>query len=114
MKNLKKIVVATVIAASGLVLLPARAHAAEDEAPAQHGFVHGEDFYAFRMEHYRDLIMRMSPDDRSKLMAMQDKVLQMEMDKQSAVMKMDMEITKMKRDMEFFVLRSAVPTQSGR
>jgi TolA-binding protein len=86
--------------------------AAEME-PGQTGFVHGSDFYEWRMDQYADHIARMSADDRAKLKAMQDKLMQMEMDRDMSNMKMDMDIHKMQRDIQMFIF-SAVPTQDPR
>lgn len=72
--------------------------------PTQHGFTHGPDFYAWRMQNYQTQIMHMSPDNRMKLMAMQDKLMQMEMDHASMTMKMEMETAKMRREIEMFIL----------
>jgi TolA-binding protein len=81
--------------------------------PSQMGFVHGSDFYEWRMDQYADHVARMSADDRSKLKAMQDKLMQMEMDRDMSNMKMDMDIRKMQRDIQMFIF-SAVPTQDPR
>jgi len=107
MKNVKRLIVAGLIATAGVAALSTSAFAADE--PQQHGFARGPEFSEWRMEQYRDMIARMTPEDRMKLMAMQDKVMQMEMEQKSMMMKMEMDIMKAKRDMEFFVLRSAAP-----
>lgn len=107
MKSLKLLMAAGLMALAGAAAISSSAFAADE--PQQRGFAHGPEFSEWRMDQYRDMVMRMSPEDRSKLMAMQDKIMQMEWDQKTAMMKMDMDIAKAKRDMEFFVIRSAAP-----
>jgi hypothetical protein len=112
MQTLKNLVAVGLIAAAGASILPSLAFAAGDEPP-QRGFVHGSDYGAFQMEQFHDYIARMSPENRSKLMAMQDKLMQMEMDHKMMDMKMDMEMAKAKRDLDMFIF-SAFPSQDVR
>ncbi len=105
MNKLKQLIVAGLVAASALSALPAMAA----ESAEQQGFAHGPSYYAMQMEAYKADIARMTPEDRTKLVAMQDKLMQMEMDGATVKMKMDMEMAKMKRDIDMFVL-----THSGR
>jgi hypothetical protein len=103
MKNLQKLVLAGVIATTTGFVMAAPIYAQETEPP-QIGFAHGADYYAWQMEQYSRHIARMSPEDRVKLAAMQDKLMLMEMDQQSAVMKMDMDIAKARHQVEMFIL----------
>jgi len=83
-----------------------RRPSAADEPLAQRGSGFAPDFYSRELDQYRDYIARMTPENRAKLMAMQDKLMQMEMDHKSAMMKMEMEMAKARRDMEFFIPNS--------
>jgi hypothetical protein len=112
MQTLKKLIAAVLIATAGGTVLATSAFAAGDE-PSQRGFVHGTDYSAFQMDQYHTYIAHMSPENRSKLMAMQDKLMQMEMDHKMMDMKMDMEMAKAKRDIEMFII-SAFPSQDAR
>jgi hypothetical protein len=115
MKTLKQLLITGLIAIAGVIAVPTFALAASDE-PAQHGYVHGADYSMFQMDRYHEDIAHMSPEDRSKLMAMQDKLMQMEMDHASSQMKMDMEMAKAKRDMQMFIYsvrRTAERGQAG-
>jgi len=100
MKLLKQILVAGLMATAGFAALPALA--AEGE-PTQHGFVHGADYAMYQMEQYHSEIEHMSQDDRSKLMAMQDRLMQMQMDHAAAKLKMEMEVAKSRRDIQMFI-----------
>jgi len=102
MQTIKQLVLAVLITTAGVTAIPTLALAAAGE-PQQQGFAHGADYATFQMDRYRDEIARMSPEDRTKLMAMQDKLMQMEMDQASAHMKMEMEMAKVKRDMQMFI-----------
>jgi len=102
MQTFKQFVLTALIATAGVTALPTLAAAAVNE-PQQQGFAHGADYATFQMDRYHDEIAHMSTEDRSKLMAMQDKLMQMEMDQASAHMKMEMEIAKAKRDMQMFI-----------
>src|SRR5271156_2772526 len=102
MYSLKQLLAASLIAGAGFAAIASPAFAADNE-PAQRGFAHGSDYATYQMEQYHSEIARMSPDERSKLMAMQDKLMQMEMDSATAKLKMDMEISKAKRDIEMYV-----------
>jgi hypothetical protein len=86
-----------------------QAAAAEGEVHRQTSFA--PDFYNREVDKYLEYIARMSPENRTKLMQMQDKLMQMEMDQKSAMMKMEMEIAKMRRDMEMFIINSGYPFQ---
>jgi hypothetical protein len=112
MGYLKQLVAAGLIATAGAAALPSSALAAADESPTQRGFGFAPDFYNRELDRYRDYIARMTPENRAKLMQMQDKLMQMEMDQKSAMMKMEMEMTKARRDMEFFILNSGYPFQN--
>jgi len=101
MRFLNQIICAGLIAIAGSAVLPTIASAAGDERAFGNG---NTDFYKSMVSEYREYIAKMSPADRAKLMAMQDKLMQMEMDKQSTDMKMDMEIAKMKRDMQMMII----------
>ena len=101
MQTFKQLVLTVLIATAGATAIPTLALAAGE--PLQQGFAHGADYATFQMDRYHDEISRMSPEDRTKLMAMQDKLMQMEMDQASAHMKMEMEIAKAKRDMQMFI-----------
>ena len=107
MQSLKHLIAAGLIATASSAALTTPALAADE--PPQRGFAHGPDYYVWQADQWRDMIMRMSPEDRTKLMAMQDKLMQMAMDQKAMNMKMDMEMEKAKRDMEFFIMRSAAP-----
>jgi hypothetical protein len=108
MYTLKQLFAASLIATSAITILPTVA-AAEPFNQEQQGFAHGPSYYIMQMDAYKAEIARMSPEDRTKLVAMQDKLMQMEMDGASSKMKMEMEMGKMKRDIDMFVL-----THSGR
>ncbi len=97
MLTFKKLLAAGLIATAAAVALPAQALAGAGE-DASYGY--GTDYYRSMVSQYRDYIARLSADNRTKLMAMQDKLMQMEMDQK----KMDMEMTKAKRDIEMFIL----------
>jgi hypothetical protein len=99
MHSLKQLVAAGLIAMSGAAALSSSAFAATDERTG-----YGTDFYRSMTMEYRDYIARMSPENRAKLMAMQDKLMQMEMDQKSTMMKMDMEMAKARRDIDLFIL----------
>jgi hypothetical protein len=71
---------------------------------AQSAYADGPDWIGPRLESYHNYIAQMSPDNRAKLMAMEDKLMQMEMDRKSSTMKLDMEIAKARRDMQMFIL----------
>jgi hypothetical protein len=103
---MKRLAIAGLVATSVGVALPVTA-ATQDMEPPQTGFVRGPDSYTWRMEElsqYRAYIQHMSPENRMKLMGMQDKMMQMEMDHKSTMMKMDMEMAKARRDIEMFIL----------
>lgn len=102
MKSWKQILAAGLIAAAGIGALSSTAMAAGGE-PSQGGFVHGADYATYQMEQYHNEIEHMTPDERSKLMAMQDKLMQMEMDHAAAKMKMEMESAKAQRDIQMFI-----------
>jgi uncharacterized protein involved in copper resistance len=102
MKSLKQILAAGLIATAGLAALSSPVLAAESE-PAQRGFVHGPDYAMYQMDQYHSEIEHMSQEDRSKLMAMQDKLMQMQMDHASAKIKMEMESAKAQRDIQMFI-----------
>jgi hypothetical protein len=112
MQNMKQLVAALLIATAGTVAQALPVRAAADEAPARPDIGFAPDFYVKEVNQYRDYIARMSPENRTKLMAMQDKLMQMEMDRKSATMKMDMEMAKARRDMELFILSSGYPFQN--
>jgi hypothetical protein len=100
MQSLKRRIAAGLIATAGAVALPSLAFADANEFQ-----IGGStDFYKSMTAQYRDYIARMSPENRAKLMAMQDKMMQMEMDQKSTQMKMEMEVAKAKRDIELFIL----------
>jgi hypothetical protein len=98
MPMFRKIACAALLAAT---MCAAFAPAARADEPQQMGFVRGTDYYKFQMDQYREAIAKMPAADRTRLMAMQDKIMQMEMD-----------LAKARRDMEFFILSSAFPTQN--
>ena len=112
MQSLKRLIAAVLIATSGAAALYSSALAAADESPAPRGSGFAPDFYNREADQYRDYIARMSPENRAKLMAMQDKLMQMEMDHRSMMMKMEMEMAKARRDMQFFILNSGYPFQN--
>jgi len=112
-QSLNQLIAAVLIATAGAAALPSSALAAADEPPAQRGSGFAPDFYSRELDQYRDYIARMTPENRAKLMAMQDKLMQMEMDHKSAMMKMEMEMAKARRDMEFFILNSGYPFQNS-
>ncbi len=97
MLTFKKLLAAGLIATAAAAALPATALASPGE-DAQFGS--GTDFYRSMVSQYRDYIARLSTDNRTKLMTMQDKLMQMELEQK----KMDMEMAKAKRDIEMFVL----------
>ncbi|MBV8634092.1 MAG: 50S ribosomal protein L29 [Burkholderiaceae bacterium] len=101
MHSLKHFLAAGLIAGSSLAAFTVPAFA--DEAPYQQGFVHGSDYARWQMEQYHSEIAHMSADERSKLMAMQDKLMQMEMEHATAKLKMDMELAKARRDIEMYI-----------
>ena len=94
MFTFNKLLASGLIATAAVAGLPATALA--DDVPAGYG----TDYYRSTVSQYRDYIARMSADNRTKLMAMQDKLMQMEMDQR----KTDMEMMKAKRDIEMFIL----------
>src|SRR6266478_306768 len=112
MQSLNRLIAAVLIATAGATALPSSALAAADEPPAHRGSGFAPDFYNRELDQYRDYIARMTPENRAKLMAMQDKLMQMEMDHKSMMMKMEMEMAKARRDMEFFILNSGYPFQN--
>jgi len=103
MKSMKQLFAAGLLATGGLAAFSSSALAADSEPP-QHGFVNGVDYAMYQMDQYHGEIEHMSQEDRSKLMAMQDKLMQMEMDHAAAKMKMEMETTKAQRDIRMFIL----------
>jgi len=112
MQTLYRLIVAGLVATAGpAALLSMTAVSAQE--PAQHGFARGTESYEYRMDQYHEAIAHMSPENRSKLMAMQDHIMQMEMDRKTSMAKMDMEMAKAKRDMEMFVA-SFIPFQDPR
>ena len=100
MRPVQKLMTAAIAATAcaAALSLPATTAAAETDKPRATSFA--PDFYNREVDKYLDYIARMSPENRSKLMQMQDKLMQMEMDQK----KMDMEMTKAKRDIEMFIL----------
>ena len=104
MKMLRKAVLVVSISALGTGLMPMVAAAATGTETSGSAYANGPDWIGWRLESYRNYVAQMSPENRTKLAAMQDKLLQMEMDQKSAMMKMDMEIAKTRRDMEMFIL----------
>lgn len=116
MNSLQRLLGAALIAAAGSLALAAPSQAAiEDAAPWSDGrYDHSfaPDYTTRTMDRYREAIARMSPEDRARLAAMQDKLMQMEMDHKSAAMKMDMELAKARRDMELFLISAGFPFRS--
>ena len=112
MKNFKQFLAAGAIAAIGATALALPSVAAADES-AERGSSFAPEFYNREVGQYHAYIARMSPENRAKLMAMQDKIMQMEMERKSMMMKMDMELEKAKRDMDFFILNSGYPFQGS-
>lgn len=102
MKTLKQLVITTVLATASLAAFSTPTFAAQEETP-QNSFVRGADYAMYLMNRYHTEIESMSPEDRSKLTAMQDKLMQMEMDQGAAKMKMEMEIAKTERDIQMFI-----------
>ena len=102
MQSFKKLLAAGLIAGASLTAIATPVFAAEAE-PAQRGFVHGSDYATYQMDQYHSEISRMSAEQRTKLMAMQDKLMQMEMDNAAAKLKMDMDVAKAKRDIDMYV-----------
>jgi hypothetical protein len=112
MQTLKKLAATGLIAAAGTAALLSTT-VSFAQAPQQHGFAQGPEFYEWRMAQYHDANSRISPENRSRLTAMQDKLMQMAMDHRSMMIKMEMEIAKAKRDMEMFIF-AAAPFQDPR
>lgn len=106
MKPFKQILTAGLLAAAALTSFSLPAAAAQEE-PSQRGFVRGTDYSLYQMNLYHSEIENMSQEDRSKLMAMQDKLMQMETDHAAAKMKMDMETEKTQRDIQMFIFSSS-------
>ncbi len=102
MKTLKQIVIAATLATAGVAAFSTPAFAAQEET-YQNSFVRGADYAMYVMNHYHTEIENMSQEDRSKLQAMQDKLMQMEMDHSAAKMKMEMETAKTERDIQMFI-----------
>jgi hypothetical protein len=90
MKSLKHLIAAGLIATAGAAALTLPVYAAAEDTPHFAGM-------------WADTIAKMTPEDRAKLTAMQDKILQMEMEQKTMNAKMDMDIAKAKRDMEMWV-----------
>lgn len=103
MTSLKQLLMAAALATAGFAAFAPAASAAQNE-PSQTGFVHGADYASYQMDQYRKEIEHMSQDERTKLMALQDKLMQMEMDHAAATMKMEMETAKARRDIQMFIL----------
>ena len=81
MKSLKQLLVAGLIATCGAAtpVLPSLAIASEP-TESESGFApFAPDLYNREVAQYHAYIARMSPENRAKLMAMQDKIMQMEM-----------------------------------
>jgi succinate dehydrogenase/fumarate reductase flavoprotein subunit len=112
MKTLQHCIVAGLIAAGTAAAFVLPVTAAADES-IERGSSFAPDFYNREVGQYHAYIARMSPENRAKLMAMQDKIMQMEMERKSMMMKMDMELEKAKRDMDFFILNAGYPFQGG-
>ena len=89
----------------------AQAMTDDDRSVSGYGFAPG--YYVQEQARYRDYIARMSPENRAKLAAMQDKLMQMEMDNTSAMMKMDMDLAKARRDMAMFIMSNGYPKEYG-
>lgn len=112
MQSLKKTLVAGLLASVGVIAIPTLALAGSSQ-PQQQGFAHGADYAMYLMEQNHDEISRMSPEDRSKLAAMQDKLMQMEMDHEAVEMKMAMEMDKAKRDLQMFIFSAQKTRDRG-
>ncbi|HEX8957930.1 MAG TPA: hypothetical protein VF798_16765 [Burkholderiaceae bacterium] len=108
MKSLKHLMLAGVLATAGLIALAPAAVAAQNE-PAQTGFVRGADYAMYQMDQYHTEIEHMSPEERSRLMVLQDKLMQMEMDHAAAGLKMEMEMAKARRDIQMFIYSTHKP-----
>ena len=112
MQSLKKFFVIGMLASVGAVFIPTLASAGTNQ-PQQQGFAHGADYAMYLMEQNHDEISRMSPEDRAKLAAMQDKLMQMEMDHEAVQMKMAMEMDKAKRDLQMFIFSAQKTRDRG-
>jgi hypothetical protein len=112
MNSLKQLLVTGLIAAAGTAALSLPLAATAADASPEHGASFAPEFYNREVGQYHAYIARMSPENRAKLMAMQDHIMQMEMERKSTMMKMDMEMEKARRDMDFFILNSGYPYQS--
>jgi len=100
MKYLKTLIAVALISTAGAVALPSIAFAAAEDFGST-------DNVRSMVTEYRDFIARMSPENRTKMMAMHDKVMQMEMDQKSMQMKMGMDLAKARRDLELFILSNS-------
>ena len=106
MQVLKKLIVSSLIAMASVAALAPSALAGPDDRFIGNG---STDSYRSMVTEYREYIARMSPENRAKLMTMQDKMMQMEMDQKSTQMKMEMDMAKARRDIELFILNNAAP-----
>jgi replicative superfamily II helicase len=112
MNPIQRLAGVALVAAAGAFALAAPSFAAIEDAASWRDTSFAPDYYNREIDKYRDYIARMSPENRAKLAAMQDKLMQMEMDHKMATMKMDMEMAKARRDMELFIIQSGFPFQS--
>lgn len=100
-----------VLSLAAALTAPALASPDEDHGTSGYGFAPG--YYVQEQARFHDYIARMSPENRAKLAAMQDKLMQMQMDNSTAMMKMDMELAKARRDMEMFIMSTGYPKEYG-
>lgn len=106
MKAFKTLVAATLIAVAGAASAAATSPDSDDGTFGP--LWSNTDYFRGHVAEYRDRLEKMTPEERSKMMAMQDRIMKMEMDFRSQVTKMQtdhaMEMAKARRELDLFML----------